>query len=169
MSIGCRIKERRAQLGLTQLELAKIVDVTKGAIANYENEVSIPKPDIMYKLFIALDCDANYLYQDDITSPSYKNSINFTLSLKEQDLVSDFRELSKQGQEYILQTMDLAKSKYMKTDRYADVYDIDSYNSYARIAAVGHGTREIDNITEEDDERAGRAAQALKNNITKKR
>ncbi len=114
LSIGYRIKERRLQLNLTQPELAERVNVTKGAIANYEKEVSIPKPDIMYKLFVALDCDANYLYQDDIRSLSYKQSMNFSLSKTEQELIKNFRGLSEQGQDYILQTMDMVKDKYKK-------------------------------------------------------
>ena len=117
MSIGYRIKERRLQLNLTQPELAEMVNVTKGAIANYEKEVSIPKPDIMYKLFVALDCDANYLYQDDIRSLSYKQSMNFSLSKTEQGLIKNFRNLSTQGQDYILQTMDMVKDKYKKDNR----------------------------------------------------
>ena len=65
MSIATRIKERRNQLGLTQEKLASLINVTKGAIANYENGVSAPKTEIMCQLFSALECDANYLFQDD--------------------------------------------------------------------------------------------------------
>ena len=60
MSIGSRIKEARYQQGLTQEELAKAIGVTKGAIANYENEVSTPKIELLYKLFAALHCDAKW-------------------------------------------------------------------------------------------------------------
>lgn len=66
MSIGTRIKEARTKIGLTQEELASNIGVTKGAIANYENGVSTPKIELLFKLFTALQCDANYLYQDDI-------------------------------------------------------------------------------------------------------
>ena len=59
MSIGSRIKELRIKRGITQEELAQQIGVTKGAIGNYENEVSSPKIELMYKLFEALDCDAN--------------------------------------------------------------------------------------------------------------
>ena len=66
MSIGSRIKEARKTLNLTQEDLATIIGVTKGAIANYENEVSIPKIELLLKLMEALQVDANYLYQDDV-------------------------------------------------------------------------------------------------------
>ena len=53
MSIGSRIKELRIKRGITQEELAQQIGVTKGAIGNYENEVSSPKIELMYKLFDA--------------------------------------------------------------------------------------------------------------------
>ena len=96
MSIGTRIKELRTGMNLTQEELAKSINVTKGAIANYEKEVSIPKPEIMYKLFSALNCDANYLYQDDI-----KNLKQDTYSLVEKKLVSDYRRLDDHGKKAV--------------------------------------------------------------------
>lgn len=96
MSIGTRIKELRTGMNLTQEELAKSINVTKGAIANYEKEVSIPKPEIMYKLFSALNCDANYLYQDDI-----KNLKQDTYSLVEKKLVSDYRKLDDHSKEVV--------------------------------------------------------------------
>ena len=64
MAIGKRIKEARIAKGLTQEELAKMVGVTKGAIANYENNASHPKEPVMYSLMNTLSVDANFLFQD---------------------------------------------------------------------------------------------------------
>lgn len=66
MSIGSRIKQRREELGYTQAQLAKLVDVSNGTIGNYEINVSSPNETILFKLFAALKCDANFLYQDNI-------------------------------------------------------------------------------------------------------
>ncbi|MBQ9016024.1 MAG: helix-turn-helix transcriptional regulator [Firmicutes bacterium] len=71
MSIGSRIKERRTELHITQERLADQIGVTKGAIANYENEVSTPKIGLMYKLMDVLDCDANYLHQDNMKESTF--------------------------------------------------------------------------------------------------
>ena len=62
MGIGRKIKEARNAQGMTQEELARRLGVTKGAVANYENETSHPKESVMYKMFEALDVDANYLF-----------------------------------------------------------------------------------------------------------
>ena len=51
MSMGSRILEARTRKGLTQEALAEKIGVTKGAVANYENSVSFPKIDILFKLF----------------------------------------------------------------------------------------------------------------------
>ncbi|GEM_PF-6280352 len=64
MGIGKRIREARLNKKLTQEELAKIIGVTKGAIANYEGETSHPKEPVMYALIDALGVDANFLFQD---------------------------------------------------------------------------------------------------------
>ena len=60
MGIGKKIKQRREALNLTQGELAALVGVTQSAITNYESELSHPKELILYKLFEALNCDANF-------------------------------------------------------------------------------------------------------------
>lgn len=66
MSVGSRIRELRKKKGLTQKQLAEKVGVTANAITNYETGISSPKVEILYKIIDALECDANYLYQDDI-------------------------------------------------------------------------------------------------------
>lgn len=98
MSIGSRIKELRVKKGLTQEELAQQIGVTKGAVANYENEVSSPKIELMYKLFDALDCDANYLHQDDMKSNVYKE----TATPEEFDqIIKKYRALDAHGKEMV--------------------------------------------------------------------
>ena len=74
MSFNSRIKERREQLHLTRNELAEKIGVTQSAISNYENAISSPKVELLYKLFDALKCDANYLYQDEMNALVYENT-----------------------------------------------------------------------------------------------
>lgn len=74
MSIGSRIKEARTRLGLTQVELAKLIGVSKGSVGNYESEVSNPKEPTLWKLMEVLDVDANYLFQDGASFNASKTS-----------------------------------------------------------------------------------------------
>lgn len=84
MSIGKRLKDARISRDITQEELAKSVGVTKGAIGNYETDVSSPKETILIKLMDVLGIDANYLYQDYIETGD-------KLSSDELRLISAYR------------------------------------------------------------------------------
>lgn len=98
MSLGSRIKERREQLNLSRNELAERIGVTSSAIANYENEISSPKIELMYKLFNALGCDANYLHQDDMNALIYEN----TATPEEfEKLVKKYRVLDPHGKKMV--------------------------------------------------------------------
>ena len=50
MSLGDRLRQRRQEMGLTRPQLAAKICVTPSAIANYENGISTPKPDILISL-----------------------------------------------------------------------------------------------------------------------
>lgn len=101
MSIGSRIKLRREELGLTQTELAKLIGVSKGSIGNYESEISCPNENILIKLFSVLDCDANYLYYDDI------NKSDDQLDSKEISMIKKYRALDERGKNMIDMVLDL--------------------------------------------------------------
>lgn len=97
MGIGKRIKEARTALNMTQEDLAKLLGVTKGAVANYENETSHPKEPIMYKMFDALHVDANYLFQDVVNIPVHKNDV----TLSEFDHIKRYRDLDEHGRDMV--------------------------------------------------------------------
>ena len=81
MSFQNRLKEQRENIGMSRAELAEILGVTQAAIGNYENGVSTPKADILFKVFDALKCDANYLFQDEMN----ETTTPFTPSVKEME------------------------------------------------------------------------------------
>lgn len=72
MSFGTRLKEKRESLGITQTQLAEMLNVSKGAIGNWETDVNSPRATLLYDLFDILHCDANYLFQDE-TRELYEN------------------------------------------------------------------------------------------------
>lgn len=104
MGIGKRIKEARIAQHLTQEELAKTIGVTKGAIANYETGTSHPKEEILYRLFPALQVDANFLFQDMGGFISAQEQ----LSPAEHDLLRRYRLLPSYTQETISYMIDRA-------------------------------------------------------------
>lgn len=92
MGIGKRIKEARISKKMTQQELADSVGVTKGAIGNYETDVSSPNEPILIKIMEVLQVDANYIYQDYITKES-------SLSFEENRLIVLYRGANTQARQ----------------------------------------------------------------------
>ena len=111
LSIGSRIKERREELGITQIELATRLGVSKGAIGNYETDANSPKASIMYKIFDILQCDANYLYQDEIGERE-----TIVPPKNERNILSLIRQLNVKGQEKLIDYADdlVRSGKYKK-------------------------------------------------------
>ena len=64
MSLGKKIRKAREALGMTQRQLSLNIGVTPSAVANYENDISIPRTNILVKILSSLHIDANYLYSD---------------------------------------------------------------------------------------------------------
>lgn len=92
MSFGSRLKEKREELGLKQSDLGKLLGVTGSAIGNYENGVSSPKADILYRVFDVLKCDANFLFQDEMKEFEKEN-----FSDDEIKMVKKYRNLDDYG------------------------------------------------------------------------
>ena len=98
MGLSNRLKERREQLGLTQSEVATLLGITPGAVGNYENGVSTPKADVLFKVFDALKCDANYLFQDEMSKRSQEDNAT---PLEMEQLVKKYRGLDTHGKEMV--------------------------------------------------------------------
>lgn len=111
MSFGSRLRERREALGLKQGELGKMLGVTGSAIGNYENGVSSPKADVLYRVFDVLQCDANYLFQDEMGETA-----GSAQSEREMHLMDSFHRLNEEGQEKVIEYVDdlLATGRYIK-------------------------------------------------------
>ena len=120
MGIGSRIKEARERLGLTQVELGRIVGVTGSSITNYENNTSHPKEAILYKLLDALHVDANYLFQDEMSD--VKSNI---LSAAEQKHIDKYRLLDDRGKSVVDGVLDI-EYKYIEELRTPKVQDNDN-------------------------------------------
>ena len=61
--MGDKIKERRNELNLKQSELSALTGIKATTISNYENNVSTPNEQNLFKLMEALKCDANFLFE----------------------------------------------------------------------------------------------------------
>ena len=55
MSIGNEIKVRRETAGITQEDLARVVCVSRSAIAQYENGYKLPSIEVLFRIADALE------------------------------------------------------------------------------------------------------------------
>lgn len=135
MGIGNRIKEARNNLGYTQEELAKMLGITKGAVANYELETSHPKEPIMYKLIEVLHVDANYLFQDCVNIPKELNNV----TLAEYEHIKKYRSLDPHGKKMVDFTLqeEWKRSTAEKETIQTPPTRVISY--YYRLASAGTG------------------------------
>ena len=112
MILGARIKELRKEKGLTQEQLAKLINVTKVSICCYEKGNRTPNLETFMDLVNVLDTTPNYLLgtdtkvvnEEDEEYSIYvpKEDIQILMELrKKEDLISLLRKNPKRGVEYI--------------------------------------------------------------------
>ena len=101
MSLGDKLRQRRQEMGLTRPQLAAKICVTPSAIANYENGISTPKPDILISLINVLEVDANYMYSDYLGNSQISKIYEHSLSREEVDAIKKYRELSEEGKRLV--------------------------------------------------------------------
>ena len=100
MSFGERLRLRREELGMSRIELAEKLGVSRSAVGNYETGISFPKEDVLLQLFDALGVDANYLYRDSFRARDAE------LSGEERTLLARYRRLSLTGRRTVCALLD---------------------------------------------------------------
>lgn len=90
MGIGIRIRALRERNGFTQEQLAKQLGITAAAVGNYEQDISFPRGEVMYRLFRALNCEPNELFIDYYTE---KDEVG--------EHLRKYRELDDHGKELV--------------------------------------------------------------------
>lgn len=61
MDFGSRLKELRTQAGMTQLQLAQRLGITKSVVSFYELQERTPSPDVLVKLAGIFRVSTDYL------------------------------------------------------------------------------------------------------------
>lgn len=120
MTVGERIRSNRENLGISQTDLAKKINISKQTLYKYETNIitNIPS-NIIENIATILNVSPAVLM-----GWESKQEHTYHLYPKEETLISDFRALNDQGQDYILQTMDMVKDKYKKSNTLSSVEKI---------------------------------------------
>ena len=107
MTFAERLKITRKKCKLTQKEVAKALDITEGAYCSYEKGKRETNLEKLVKLAKLFDVSTDFLLNVN------KYNKDAELNQIEKDLLTIFKNLNDQGQEYIMQTIDMAKDKYL--------------------------------------------------------
>lgn len=135
MSVGSRIKEARIRAGITQEQLASALNISKGAVGNYENDTNYPKTEVIFNLCRILKCDANYIYQDDI-----KVSSDFKIAVPEQRLLKQYRSLDEHGKSVVDTLLRMEYERCFAETEHASAKGdkpLTEYRRYINPAAAG--------------------------------
>ncbi len=108
-----RIKEEMRILGVNIKELALKCDIPYRTLYKViSGETQAPSVNLIIKIAETLNVSADYL----IFGKEFScNPNSYKLSEQEKFLIDNFRGLNAQGQDYILQTIDMVKDKYKKS------------------------------------------------------
>ena len=106
MSFQERLRQQREARGMTQADLAAALGITKSAVGNYENGVSMPRETILLKLFSALQVEPNFLFQDSFSKPAS------LLSPSEQHLIERYRALTAKGKQAVNALLDAVEEEH---------------------------------------------------------
>lgn len=110
--LGAKLRALRIRNGLTQKNVYEQLGVSQSTFSSWEIGKSEPDAVTFLKL-----CDI-YHVQDilfEFTGKTTENNEIFTASNVEKNLIYAYRDLSIQGQEYILNQMEIASSLYKKS------------------------------------------------------
>lgn len=145
MSFGSRLREKREELGLKQSELGKLLGITGSAIGNYENGISSPKADILYRVFDVLKCDANYLFQDEMKELQADD-----LTVPEIQMIKKYRVLDQHGQEAVTAILDIEFKRAEQKLSAVDNNVIYPTRYFLQAASAGTGEFSADDFEDLD-------------------
>jgi len=86
--LGSRIQELRKQIGLTQLQLAKKIEISHTQMARYETNSVQPPADVLKKLANIFDVSIDYLVNGN-------KSDKVEQTIKDAELIKQFKQLDK--------------------------------------------------------------------------
>lgn len=110
--LGEQIKKLRLAAGMSQVELAGKLNVSKQSISNWENNNIMPSIDMLKRICHFFTCSADFMLEMDDGKHLFIETTNLTLEQKQhiQQLVRDFETLNRT----------LEQDGFSQTDRETD-------------------------------------------------
>ena len=110
-SIGSRIKSRRNELNITQQQIQERIGISSGNMSGIESGKSLPSATALINLSKVLKCSIDWMLTG--LSPI---SENFTLSCTEENLINNFRKLTENDKDELLDIVELKLRRMQKLE-----------------------------------------------------
>ncbi len=133
MDFGIRLKALRVERKLTQLQMAKILDVSKSNISKYEGGTVEPNLETLIKISKYFDVPTDYLLGNEIAGDDYVTPES--LSPDEKYLLSAFSQCSEECQRYLI-----AKAQVLSVEGISAVTEYRKYIDEGKKSHPLHGT-----------------------------
>lgn len=109
ISIGERIKNRRKELNITQIQIREATGISSGNMSVIESGKSLPSASALIELSKILDCSVDWILTGN--SPI---SEGIVLSNIEEDLLNGFRELPEDDRDELIGILKMKLRKVQK-------------------------------------------------------
>ena len=127
-AIGARIKQRRKELGLTQLQIYSNVGISSGNLSDIENGNKLPSTPTLISLSIVLNCSIDWTLKGETP-----NNENLILSDEITNrLLEGFMKLSEDDKEELIGIIELKLRKSQRA-RNANSKSFDMINNDSMI------------------------------------
>lgn len=107
ISIGMRIKQRRKDLGLTQIQIKQETGISSGNMSEIENGSKLPSTPALISLSKALNCSIDWMLKGE----SENNENLFLSDERETSLITGFRELLDEDKDELIEILYLKLRK----------------------------------------------------------
>lgn len=139
-TIGIRIKKRRIELKLTQMQIYEATGISTGNLSDIERGRSLPSSSAIILLSDILKCTTDWLLKGD--SRSYDNIqaksgtiINENLSLDEQKMLCSYRELSDELKKEIQQFIDFKSYLFKQSFPISESFSFEELKENSKLSA----------------------------------
>lgn len=109
-SIGTRIKQRRKELGLTQIQIKQETGISSGNMSEIENGNKLPSAPALISLSAILHCSIDWMLKGE--TPKGEN--NILPSERESQLLEGFRQLPDEDKEELFEILQMKLRKVKK-------------------------------------------------------
>lgn len=112
--IGQRIKQRRKELHLTQIQIRELTGISNGNLSELENGNKLPSAGALISLSQTLEVTTDWILFGENSERDIYPPNNIPLTPSEESYLNCFRQLSSDDQEEILTLVNLKISRQKK-------------------------------------------------------